>query len=68
MGAIGGAVLGFGWGCEQIIEAEYLRKSDQEDAKREAMESRGTGISPGTRLDTGGLMCPAQVGHTVTSY
>ncbi len=39
MGAIGGAVLGFGWGCEQIIEAEYLRKSDQEDAKREAMES-----------------------------
>ena len=39
MGAIGGAVLGFGWGCEQIIETEYLGKSGQEDAKREAMES-----------------------------
>ena len=38
-GAIGGAVLGFGWGCEQIIETEYLGKFDQEDAKREAMES-----------------------------
>ena len=38
-GAIGGAVLGFGAGCQQIIEDEYLRESDQEDAKREAMES-----------------------------
>ncbi len=39
VGAIGGAVLGFVSGCEQIIEAEYLRNSDQGDAKREAMES-----------------------------
>lgn len=39
VGAIGGAVLGFSWGCEQIIETEYWGKSDREDAKNEAMES-----------------------------
>ena len=39
VGAIGGAVLGFSWGCEAMIEAAYLGKSEQEDAKREAMEA-----------------------------
>ena len=39
VGAIGGAVLGFGWGLEHLIETEYLGESDQEDAEREAMEA-----------------------------